>query len=300
VARGFLDKLLGRSTPPPEVADALAELQRLGTEHPSLSAPVAVLSDLLPILIEPPSSAVPLPIPHDRAAAKLASGVPLLRGESLSFDAKLLSRRWAEVCAIVGRHQPGDAAGQLAAAVKRGRLSVEDLAGAVLAGRAEDVSTRADALGLDAGLAATVLRFVLFPSLVSQNVTLAPLRSGTSWERGWCPTCGSWPLLGEFRGLEQVRWLRCGLCAAEWEFPRLACPFCDNRDHQQLGYLHIEGEESRRRAATCEQCRGYVKVLATLGPLSPPHLLVADVATLYLDLAAAERGYALPGAGPMS
>src|SRR5262249_45021716 len=118
-----------------------------------------------------------------------------------------------------------------------------------------------------------------------------PLRAGRAWEPGYCPTCGSWPLLGEFRGLEQTRWLRCGLCASEWEFARLQCPFCGTRDHRALGYLHVEGEETKCRAATCEECRGYVKMQATLFALSAPQLLVADVATLHLDLAAAERGY---------
>src|SRR5262249_5550488 len=113
VARGFLDKLLGRSAPPPALADALAALQRLIAERPSLTQPAAVLSELLPILAEP-SSNVSLPsIPTDHASAKLAGGVPLLRGEGVSFDAGPLRRRWAEVCAIVGRHQQGDAAGQL-------------------------------------------------------------------------------------------------------------------------------------------------------------------------------------------
>ncbi len=106
--------------------------------------------------------------------------------------------------------------------------------------------------------------------------------------------CGAWPSLGEFRGLEQVRFLRCGLCAMSWEFPRLQCPFCGNDDHRQLGYLHQEGEESKHRVATCDACRGYIKMVATLGPLEPVRLLVMDVATLPLDLVAAERGYAVP------
>jgi formate dehydrogenase maturation protein FdhE len=70
--------------------------------------------------------------------------------------------------------------------------------------------------------------------------------------------------------------------------------FCGNRDHHTLGYLHVEGEETSYRAATCEVCHGYVKMLATLSALPPLQLLVADVATLHLDLAAAERGYANP------
>ncbi len=294
MAGGFLDRLLGRPAPPPDVADALAEVERLRSESPALAGPAALLAEVLPILAEPPSTSTPPYLTPERAAEKLAGGVPLLRGEDVPLDAKALRRRWADVTAAVGRHGAGEAAGALAGAVRRGQLSVEEMAAAVLAGRPEEVHVRADALGLDAGLAATVLRFTLFPTLVSLGAGLAPLHADTAWGRGYCPTCGSWPLLGEFRGLEQVRWLRCGLCAAGWEFPRLACPFCDNRDHRRLGHLHVEGEESRRRAATCEECRGYVKTVATLGPLAPPQLLVADLATLYLDLAAAERGYAGP------
>jgi FdhE protein len=292
VAGGFLDKLLGRPAPHPEVAAALAELERLRQERPSLAAPAALLAELLPILYELQPTVAPA-LPPERAADRLAAGVPLLRGEDLALDAGALRRRWVGVCAAVARHQAGGAATALAGAVKRGQLPVEGLAAAVLAGRIHEVHGRADALGLDAGLAATVLRFTLFPCLVSHNTVLAPLRAGAVWGRGYCPTCGSWPLLGEFRGLEQDRWLRCGLCAADWEFPRLACPFCDNRDHRRLAYLHVEGEESRR-AATCEECRGYVKMIATLGPLSPTQLLVADLSTVYLDLALAERGQAVP------
>ena len=59
---------------------------------------------------------------------------------------------------------------------------------------------------------------------------------------------------------------------------------------EHLGYLHVEGDE-QRRASTCEQCLSYLKVLATLGPLAPLDLLVADIETLPLDLVALERGY---------
>ena len=67
--------------------------------------------------------------------------------------------------------------------------------------------------------------------------------------------------------------------------------FCGNHDHQGLRFLHAEGEETKYRALVCEACRGYVKMLTTLSALPPLPLLVADAATLHLDLAAAERGY---------
>ena len=50
-------------------------------------------------------------------------------------------------------------------------------------------------------------------------------------------------------------------------------------------------EENRYRAATCDECRGFVKMTFTLGPLSEVELLVTDLATLHLDLAAGDRGF---------
>jgi FdhE protein len=214
---------------------------------------------------------------------KLRGGLPLLHGEALTFDARAAQKRGAEIATRLG-----DPA--LADAIRSGTFSLAAGLSARLMGRPEEELARVVALGLEIGAAATALRLTFFPLLVPLAAALAPLRRGTPWGRGECPTCGSAPLLGELRGLEQDRWLRCGLCASDWEFPRLACPFCDNRDHQKLSYLHVEGEEGRQRLAVCEGCGCGVKQVATLAALSPLRLLAADVATLHLDLAAAERG----------
>jgi FdhE protein len=187
--------------------------------------------------------------------------------------------------------QPDGAAAALATALNRGQLDPAALVEAVTAGRADYVTARAAELGLRPELATTLTRYTLFPVFTGLGTALAPLRAGCSWGRGYCPTCGGRPLLGEFRGLDQSRYLRCGLCCASWDAARQWCPLCDNRDHEKLSFLHREGEESRCRAAVCDVCRGYVKMLSTLSQLPPLSLLVADTATLHLDLAAAERGY---------
>jgi FdhE protein len=299
VAAEFLRKLLGQPAPPaPEVAEARAELDRLARERPALAGPAGVLRDLLPDLVpDPPPLSLP-PLTPDQARAKRAGGVPLLRGEALAPDTAAVRRRWRRACALLSRQPGGAPARALAAALRRGSLNLEALTRDALAGQPEAVHARAEALGLDAGLTATVLRLGLLPALAPVQAALAPLADGTAWEHGYCPACGSWPLLGEYRGLEQRRVLRCGLCAAEWGVPRLLCPFCGTRDHRLLGYFSVEGEEGRYRATTCDGCRGYVKMTATLQPLAVLQLLVADVATLHLDLAAAERGFAAGLGGP--
>ena len=291
MAAEFLRKLLGRrGRPTPEVAEAQAELDRLARERPALAGPASVLRDLLPDLVPDPPRPPP-PLTPDQARAKRGSGIPLLRGEALALDTDPVTRRWRRACAVLSRRPEGAPARPLATSLRRGSLDLGEMIRDVLAGRPEAVHARAEAVGLDPGLTATVLRLSLLPALAPVQAALAPLVDGTAWEDGFCPTCGSWPLLGEYRGLEQRRVLRCGLCAAAWELPRLLCPFCGTRDHRLLGYFSVEGEEGRYRATTCDACRGYVKMTATLQPLALAQLLVADVATLHLDLAAAERGF---------
>jgi FdhE protein len=258
----------------------------LSQERSALAEPIAFLREVLPLLFD---DLVAEPVPSltpECASIKLGGGVPLLRGEAFSLDERSFLQRWLAIC---GKVKP--AGKGLARAMRSGRLNPGELLEALLSGRPETIGTQAEALGVDAELTGTVLRLTLYPVLAHVASALEPLRERVRWERGYCPVCGGWPLLGEFRGLEQTRFLRCGWCATEWEFPRLLCPFCGTRDHQLLGYFHPEGEELKWRATTCDSCRGYVKMLMTLSALSMPRLLVADIATLHLDLAAAERNY---------
>jgi FdhE protein len=276
------------------LTEAVAELDRLVQARPSLQVSAAVLREMLPALFQQSAEEVPLSLTPEAARTKLAEGVPLLRRESLALDYVSFLGRWLALCQVVERHPGGEPAAALALAARQEVLDPVALLGEVLAGGAEAVAAQVEALQLDPALTLTTLRLSAFPVLSRVGTALAAWRREAAWERGNCPTCGSWPLLGEFRGLEQVRVLRCGLCATAWDFPRLRCPFCDTRDHRQLGFLHAEGEQDRYRAATCDACRGYVKMVSTLSALSGPLLLVTDLATLHLDLVAADRGFFVP------
>jgi FdhE protein len=115
-----------------------------------------------------------------------------------------------------------------------------------------------------------------------------------AWWEGYCPVCGAWPALAELRGLERKRWLRCGRCSAGWELPLLRCPFCGEMHHDNLGYLAPEESQQTRRVEVCKTCSGYLKAEATVRALAPWAVLLDDLATLPLDVAALERGYARP------
>jgi FdhE protein len=115
-----------------------------------------------------------------------------------------------------------------------------------------------------------------------------------AWWEGYCPVCGAWPTLAEFRGLERKRWLRCGRCGIGWEVPWLRCPFCAETNHENLGYLAPEDGETTRKVEVCDTCKGYVKAEPTVRELPWWGVLLDDVATVPLDVAALDRGYHRP------
>ncbi len=271
------------------IHDALEELAQLAKRRPWLAQHVAVFSDALPVLFDRWPE-MQLKLDPDTARTKLHDHVPLLRGIEVPIDQTGFRRRWLAIASAVERHRE-PAAKKIAELLRDGHVKPESLVRLILAGDVKSIEEESQSLKMDSSLFLTVLRLTLFPVLADLAEVLAPLHKSFAWTDGYCPMCGSWPLLSEFRGLEQIRFMRCGVCATDWDFARLKCPYCMTCDHNQLGYLHVEGEESKYRVATCDSCRGYGKAESTVVALTPPQLIVADLAPMHLELAAAERGY---------
>jgi Protein involved in formate dehydrogenase formation len=111
------------------------------------------------------------------------------------------------------------------------------------------------------------------------------------WAAGYCPICGGSAAIGEIRGLDGGRRLRCRGCGGDWATQWLRCPFCGEADHDKLGSLMSADSLERLSVDVCDGCGSYVKMLRTLTAISPEQVVVQDLATLVLDVAAAERGY---------
>jgi FdhE protein len=304
VPRNPFTRLRDRRQPsPPQnpiLDEPLRRLAQLREQKPDLAELAATHAALLRAAWHDVPTLPPVALAAAHAATKLQAGVPLLRGEALPLTAADLRVRYARLCdALIDVAARDDdprrrAALRLRDAVERGAFDVHALTVDVLAGDPGAVAASAAKHDLDAELAATLLRWTLLPLLEQWTRETEPLRQRAQWERGYCPTCGAWPLLAEQRGIEQTRYLRCGLCASSWPTSRVRCPFCDSRAPADLGYLYDEATEATQRALTCERCHHYCKAVASLVPLSPPMLLVTDLATLHLDLIALDRAYMPP------
>ena len=77
------------------------------------------------------------------------------------------------------------------------------------------------------------------------------------------------------------------LCLALAFYPRWT-------HHERLGYLTPESDEQMRRVEVCDTCRGYLKGVTTVRPLVARAILLDDLMTVHLDVAALERGYNRP------
>jgi FdhE protein len=303
-------------------------LNRLAEKKPELAEPVAFYRVMLPVLREAQRPVEPFNMAPETARQKLAAGLPLLLGEELPLDPVATRDLFIQLCRLMEemgrsasaptrrsgwpffrRSQPdpaqlleqaynGDetalraaAAAQLRQAVEQNRLDLPAVWGALAAGDIQIVESLARDLKLDNDLLRMVAQNSLKPSLRAWAQGLEPQVDLDEWRRGQCPMCGSPPALSEIQGKEGARHLRCTVCGADWTYPRLQCVFCRNRNHRQLGYLNVEGEGEKYSLQVCEVCRNYIKTIITFEPTPVDLLAVEDLATLHLDLIAAERQY---------
>jgi FdhE protein len=315
------------ATTDPQVEAIYQRLNRLAEQKPELAEPIAFYRVMLPLLREAQRLIEPFTLPLETARQKLAAGLPLLLGEELPLDLVATRDLFIRLCRIIEetghsasrtrrsgwsffrRSQPdpaqlleqvhnGDetalrtaAAAQLRQAAEQNRLDLPATWGALAAGDIQAVELIARELKLDGDLLRMVAQNSLKPALRVWAQGLKSQVDLDEWRRGQCPMCGSPPALSEIQGKEGARHLRCTLCGADWSYPRLQCVFCRNRNHRQLGYLNVEGEEEKYSFQACEVCRNYIKTIITFEPTPVDLLAVEDLATLHLDLIAAERQY---------
>jgi FdhE protein len=152
-------------------------------------------------------------------------------------------------------------------------------------------------LGVEADALQAVAALVPVPFLQACNRRWQRSIS-ESWTEGYCPVCGAWPAFAEVRGIERGRYLRCGRCGGNWQAQCLNCSYCGMTDHKELVSLVPEKSASNAVIEACKRCLGYVKIFTTLQGSAPVQVMVDDLASVDLDIAALELGYRRPaGAG---
>lgn len=227
-----------------------------------------------------------------KAAARLTS-VPLLAGAALTVETssiRRLMKRLIRVAALGGTPKMVT----LEAALNPD-LDVLTLFTASLRQEGDRVTEVAAAYGVDAEALQAIVALVPVPLLQACCRRWASSIS-ESWVEGYCPVCGSWPAFAEVRGIDRSRYFRCGRCGGEWHAETLSCPYCSIRDHHELVALVPEKDGSNAVIDACKRCLGYVKTFTRLQGCPPGTVMLEDLASVDLDVAALEQGYTRPPA----
>jgi FdhE protein len=221
----------------------------------------------------------------------LEAAGPLLAGATIAPDAgavRGLLQRLLHLASRCGTSSMATLRAMSSRDLDHGRLFrasiVQD--GRSIAAVAHDCDVDADALH-------AVVALLCIPFVQGCRRQWASLVS-PGWTEGHCPVCASWPAFAEVRGIDRHRYLRCGRCGADWHGEVLRCSFCRNLDHEQMTTLVPEQQGTRGVIEACRRCRSYIKAFTKLQGTPPVAVILEDLASVDLDIAAVEQGYARP------
>ena len=217
--------------------------------------------------------------------------VPLLADATLSMDITAVGH-WSERL-MQAAYRSGAPNMSTLNGVPHKRSNTVDLFKSSLCQNGKWLGEAAVELDVDADALQAVTFLIPVPFLQACNRRWAA-SIAASWSEGYCPVCGAWPAFAEVRGIERSRYLRCGRCGGGWQSQCLSCSYCGMTDHEELVSLVPEKSGSNAAIEACKRCLGYAKIFTTLQGSSPANVMVDDLASVDLDIAAVEHGYKRP------
>lgn len=278
----------------PEPRD-LAELRALRAAQPQLAPAIDLQIELLELLrrlrARVPTPMAPLGV--EAARSRLAAGRRLLELPEISLEWAEFRLALRQVADVLRRHDALEAADHASiVALARDSDALHPL---VAAWYAETSVPPAERKGLDAhreqlpGLLDQVFSIAVRPFLARAAEVAAQSAPVGDWGRPWCPFCGSEP---EFAAVvaDDVRVLTCGRCEGRWPWLFVGCPWCETRDASRL--VTLASPDRKYRVYGCTVCNRYLKGYDARGGRRPVLPAVDTIATLPLDAAAMQRGFA--------
>lgn len=224
----------------------------------------------------------------EEVEARLRSLVPIIDATELTVDGTLYRRLVGDICGVMERMRPDGFphAGELSSWEGLSDENLPHTTELVLQGKELPVTGSWDGEP-ERTLATNILWEALAPFYRKCGTILAFRMDQALWQRGYCPVCGSAPLMGLFREEDGLWLVECSLCHTMWNVQRASCPFCPE-SLGALEYLYI-GDDSTRRVQYCSSCRVYLKTVDLRGSGREVLLPLEDIVTCDLDLAARQE-----------
>ncbi|GLI37026.1 formate dehydrogenase accessory protein FdhE [Geobacter hydrogenophilus] len=275
----------------PRAAEKKAFVDTLCRENPEYTEVLAIFSELYAAIEgKEGETGLTVTLPDSPAADCLRDGIPLVSFGAIAVDREKALAFIGTVIDVMQRvgNDGGESLERLRTALAEGEADLLALLRGVLDHERRVILETALAIRIDPGLVEFAFHTPLRVALerVAEGVDPA-LYAG--WNKHFCPVCGSPAAMAELVGEEGERHLSCSTCFSRWTYNQPNCPFCDNDDPEQL--THFTTGEGPHRVDICLACSQYLKTrLSPTGSAGvPPEL--DDLATVLLDLLAAQEGY---------
>lgn len=278
-----------------EVAYHLEKNKNLANIFEVYQSVLAVQTDYL-TKIDMPSTP-----PKEEIEENFRQGIYLLSEQQLPVEPGLFREIAVEICRAIKESSP-EAPEALLTLLESGHFkepNLKDLIHKAAASDSQQLESYIKKNKIDeaAGLDSEVLAYIVFASLTPFFIKyLQAVREVTDfslWRHGFCPVCGQTAMIAKHREKDGARILGCWLCHAEWYFPRMECPYCDNKDPQKLRFFYVPGDKARQ-VHICEECKKYLKTIDGKMLERDVLLEVEAIATGHLDALAKREGYLLP------
>ena len=233
----------------------------------------------------------PIRIPDEELSVKIKEKFPLINTTEFTVDLKAAKNLFVSICETATKTNAAmsSSAHKILAGIDT-TLNLETLFAGSLKGDDEPFEKAAKALSIEKNVLAFFTYSSLKPSLrlCAEQVSVY-LNEQDPWQKGYCPICGSSPVLSMLEG-EGERSLLCSFCWHQWPVKRVFCPFCNTTDSNILHYFFSENEKEYR-VYTCGNCKKYIKTIDSKNAerlIYPP---LEHVVTLHLDMKANEMGF---------
>ncbi len=233
----------------------------------------------------------PIQISAEILRVKAQEKLPLIEIKDFLFDEDEAGRLFTVICNHVKEANPKLAAD---AETILDAIDSVNIPGKLFSGLLAGEETVYQKIAGKLKVTGSTLSFISYNSLKPSLAVCADqlssyLDSAEPWLKGYCPICGSSPVLSILSSSGD-RSLICSFCWHPWSVQRVFCPFCENRDSQSQQYFFNEGE-NEFRVDLCDSCKKYVKTLdsrETERMIYPP---LEQISSLHLDYKAKEMGY---------
>ncbi len=271
------------------------ELARYQAEQPGLAQVIGLGKEILEIQESVREKLGPTPVSSAEGLSNLRAGQSALLGQKVHIPMDLFrpaAEKLAEVFSRTsGEKFPLDRL-----------LALPQLQGGDAWALADDVMADnlnldvvAEGSGFNVETVAYFLHSLLVPFFEREAEAYGPLIQSQEirWAQGVCPVCGALPRYGIYHGEKGFRKLYCGLCRAEWPYPRLKCPFCENPERVGFRLLKLGADEAHM-AEVCDSCQQYLKTTDERPLLRECLPAAEDIVTAAIDLAAVKEGLSRP------